>query len=111
MGHMAGDQCLRRVGDTLRSVYGRFGACYRIGGDEFCVILDRGDPEKLNRQFRAAIARLHEQDARMPDVALGYAHYHADTTHIQKVIEEADEMMYRDKAAQAAADRGKKGMN
>jgi diguanylate cyclase (GGDEF)-like protein len=46
-GHQAGDALLKRLGDELAaSVAGR-GSAYRIGGDEFCVVLanDGGVPE------------------------------------------------------------------
>lgn len=102
-GHTMGDVCLRRVGQLLRSVYGRYGSCFRIGGDEFCVLLeDRLDEvEALNRAFAQGVDALRQEDARMPDVAIGYAYYLSDTCHIQQVIEEADAMMYRNKAAAA----------
>lgn len=99
-GHYVGDICLRNVAAQLRKVYGKHGSCYRIGGDEFCVILNR-NPEQLNmlnRKFREAIEAVRTQDPRMPDVAIGYAHYSAGTSHIQDVIEEADAMMYQNKA-------------
>ncbi|MGN0994386.1 MAG: GGDEF domain-containing protein [Butyricicoccus sp.] len=98
-GHSAGDLCLKAVAEQLRNVYGKYGTCYRIGGDEFCVILDRkpDDLEELNGQFMAAVEQLREADARMPDLALGYAFFDPGRTHIQKVIEEADAMMYQNK--------------
>ena len=100
-GHAVGDLCLQQVGDRLRQAYGHSGACYRIGGDEFCVILDShlDELEAMNRRFQQSIEELQRQDSRMPDVAMGYAWYYADRNHIQKVIEEADAMMYRNKAA------------
>lgn len=47
-GHAAGDALLARVGVALRLVIGPRGESYRLGGDEFCVLLDgrfdRHDP-------------------------------------------------------------------
>lgn len=98
-GHLVGDDCLRAVARELRRVYGAYGLCYRIGGDEFCAILHTGpeNVEELNRQFDAAIRELQEQDSTMPKVSLGYACYDAAASHIQDVIEEADAMLYRNK--------------
>lgn len=98
-GHSVGDICLKKVADQLRSVYGKYGDCYRIGGDEFCVILNGeiDHLEKLNDQFRTAIQMLQKEDYRMPDVALGYAYYDAETSHIQNTVEKADAMMYQNK--------------
>jgi two-component system cell cycle response regulator len=39
-GHLAGDQLLVRVGDRLAESVGQHGRSYRLGGDEFCVLLD-----------------------------------------------------------------------
>jgi two-component system, cell cycle response regulator len=39
-GHAAGDALLTRLGSRLSSMTARHGRAYRIGGDEFCVLLD-----------------------------------------------------------------------
>jgi two-component system, cell cycle response regulator len=39
-GHPAGDALLTRLGQALHDAVGEDGAAYRIGGDEFCVLLD-----------------------------------------------------------------------
>ena len=38
-GHPAGDELLVRLGAALRDAVGDDGVAYRIGGDEFCVLL------------------------------------------------------------------------
>ncbi|HEY5814859.1 MAG TPA: GGDEF domain-containing protein [Solirubrobacterales bacterium] len=38
-GHPAGDELLTRMGAALRQALGKDGFAYRIGGDEFCVVL------------------------------------------------------------------------
>jgi two-component system cell cycle response regulator len=38
-GHPAGDELLARLGGALRHAVGEDGTAYRIGGDEFCVLL------------------------------------------------------------------------
>lgn len=98
-GHTAGDICLREVAKRLQSVYGRYGFCYRIGGDEFCVILNKNldNLQNLNRQFKDSVEYMCSNDKKMSDVALGYAYYDAEKNSIQKVIQEADDMMYKNK--------------
>ncbi len=39
-GHPAGDELLTRLGLALRSAVGKDGTAYRIGGDEFCLLLN-----------------------------------------------------------------------
>lgn len=98
-GHHVGDVCLKSVAKKLRKVYGKYGLCYRIGGDEFCVILNSNfdNVEQLNNKLINEIKLLQKEDERMPDVALGYSYYDESISHIQNVIEEADAMMYENK--------------
>ena len=101
LGHTAGDRCLITVASLIRSVYRKKCRCYRIGGDEFCVILNDGldRVEALNARFPGEIAELHAADARMPGVSLGYARYDGAGASVQRVIEQADAMLYRNKNA------------
>ena len=38
-GHQCGDWALAKISEAILNVYSKVGFCYRIGGDEFCVIL------------------------------------------------------------------------
>ena len=38
-GHPAGDELLIRLGSALQAAVGEDGTAYRIGGDEFCLLL------------------------------------------------------------------------
>ena len=98
-GHAAGDFYLKAVAKALRKVYGRFGACYRCGGDEFCVILDRdlARVEELNDRFRQTLQELRRTDQRMPEISIGYARYDTETQQLSDVVREADDMMYGQK--------------
>lgn len=51
-GHHAGDQVILLAAQCIHEVFGYSGDCYRIGGDEFCVIQTSSEdiPRKL-RQF------------------------------------------------------------
>lgn len=46
-GHQSGDWALSRIAELIFKVYSRVGYCYRIGGDEFCIILKPGMLKKL----------------------------------------------------------------
>jgi diguanylate cyclase (GGDEF)-like protein len=54
-GHLAGDDCLRQVGSTLRSEVRLAESCFRWGGDEFVVLVNGGD-----EVVRGAGARLED---------------------------------------------------
>ena len=74
-GHAYGDSCLKTIGELLRSVYGEYGDCYRIGGDEFCVLLRNNDTNatELNDKFAELLDNKRLEDVNLPTVAIGYA--------------------------------------
>ena len=59
-GHPAGDALLMRLAENLRATVAPFGTAYRLGGDEFCVLVDAGGP-KLEAIVAAASAALGEE--------------------------------------------------
>lgn len=97
-GHDSGDACLRFAASAIRSVYGRYGPCYRIGGDEFCVIVDRKvgscNISELNAKFAAHIA---EKSGLMHSIAIGSAVFEPGKTDIDEAVKRADEEMYSEK--------------
>lgn len=57
-GHLAGDQLLSRVAHQLTASVSSIGRAYRLGGDEFCVLLDTTqDPEQAIADAARAIAQ------------------------------------------------------
>jgi diguanylate cyclase (GGDEF)-like protein len=64
-GHPAGDLLLHRLGEALRRAVGGDGTAYRIGGDEFCVLLTCEESrveEAVRRAAEALTARAHGVD-------------------------------------------------
>jgi diguanylate cyclase (GGDEF)-like protein len=57
-GHPAGDALLVRLGGNLSACLELRGTAYRMGGDEFCVLIEPGDdaPEPLVRSAAAALS-------------------------------------------------------
>ncbi len=100
-GHLVGDYVLSMVGKLIRETYSKDGLSYRIGGDEFCVVLKKNFRfvEELNETFLKKIEDARKEDDRIMKVAIGYAHFDANKDNILDVIEEADKMMYLDKKA------------
>src|SRR5207248_622954 len=56
-GHVAGDTMLRHLGVRLREAVTGAGEAFRLGGDEFCVLLHR-DPRSAEPHIAAAVAAL-----------------------------------------------------
>jgi diguanylate cyclase (GGDEF)-like protein len=94
-GHAAGDEALKRVADALRATIRSGDNAFRIGGDEFAVIL----PEAEEHDARAAAQRIADelQLAASFGVAVCTAECEAGT-----LLREADDAMYRMKRRRRA---------
>ena len=60
-GHPAGDRLLNRFGSLLKEAIGSEGSAYRIGGDEFCLLLTC-DEERFDAVAKAAAEALTASD-------------------------------------------------
>ena len=98
-GHAVGDECLKDVAKILFAVYGKYGHCYRIGGDELCVILHKGTDKlaELNEKMQREAARLRPKYGNLFGVSLGYAFCDGKKTAFMDAMQKADEMMYENK--------------
>jgi diguanylate cyclase (GGDEF)-like protein len=101
-GHDNGDKYIKMVCDELISVFGNDGNCYRIGGDEFCVITDNTDCSDIENKlesFKKSVKKLDEQHFVVSvSVAVGYAVYNSkrDKT-LNDTLRFADAVMYENK--------------
>ena len=59
-GHPAGDALLARLAAKLADVVGAAGTCYRLGGDEFCVLARRAGRRAARRSLDATAVALSE---------------------------------------------------
>jgi len=59
-GHPAGDTLLARLGARLAAAFTESGSAYRLGGDEFCLIV-HGSPSELEEAIGQALAALTEE--------------------------------------------------
>ena len=67
-GHGVGDAVLAEVGSTIYAVFSKVGYCYRIGGDEFCVIAQISDmaAEAYLSAFFHTLEARREQNEHLP---------------------------------------------
>lgn len=94
-GHNFGDFVLSIIGKYIKEVYGRYGYCYRIGGDEFCVVLTKTDSYKeLNSLFVSKLAEMRESESRIPYVSIGCAKFDPSCQKYSEAIESADQDLY-----------------
>lgn len=99
--HREGDAALVLAARLLQDCFAPMGECYRIGGDEFCVV---GDLKKaaLEPECQEALRKsLYEANLSrsMPiSIAYGTAAYYNNGDNIEDVLDKADKEMYKRKA-------------
>jgi len=92
-GHLAGDEALKKLARALENNMQRNMYVYRVGGDEFTVLILKGkrSPEEIAVSVRKAL-----EDCGIP-CAVGFA-LCGPTCDFQLASAEADKAMYEDKA-------------
>jgi two-component system, cell cycle response regulator len=96
-GHAAGDSLLVRLGGALSAAIGARGRAYRLGGDEFCVLLD-GRVSRSDTVLAAAGSALTERGSAFTvDASVGIAVVPDDARTASAVLQLADQRMYADK--------------
>ncbi|MDD3313268.1 sensor domain-containing diguanylate cyclase [Pseudodesulfovibrio sp.] len=105
LGHKAGDALLMRAARRMNYVVAQHGATYRLGGDEFIVIL----PKAPDRGFVAGMAGQIVERLRAPYVidgqsvttgaSMGIAMFPRHGENMAELLEAADKAMYKVKGA------------
>ena len=101
-GHPEGDAVLRRAGQAIRDSLRGSDRVFRLGGEEFAVLLETTDErgvEELLERARESVRALGVQPR--PDLYLsasvGWAIYPDDADERGTLVERADEALYRAK--------------
>ncbi|HEV2974004.1 MAG TPA: diguanylate cyclase [Solirubrobacteraceae bacterium] len=96
-GHGAGDALLVRLGRSLASAVAGTGDAYRLGGDEFCVVLT-GRVKRTDSLMRRALGALVERSSGFSVTAsCGVVVLHEEADSVSDALSLADERMYADK--------------
>ena len=101
LGHKAGDTLLLRAARRMNYVVGQAGTTYRLGGDEFIVVLQRA----ADRGFIAGMAGQIVERLRSHYVidgqrvatgaSMGIATFPSDGSDMEALLEAADKAMYK----------------
>lgn len=95
-GHVKGDSCLSIIAACIKKAHAKYGYCYRIGGDEFCVLLKNSrNEEACSVQFESFIKKKRNKYTYLPSVSYGSALLL--TGDIVSVKDLADQNMYLNK--------------
>ncbi|HYH89930.1 MAG TPA: diguanylate cyclase [Solirubrobacteraceae bacterium] len=96
-GHPAGDSLLARLGGALHDGVESHGSAYRMGGDEFCVLIDRDLVEMAAVLAVAATALSEHGDGFSVSCSYGRVMLPAEARDAERALHLADERMYQQK--------------
>ncbi|MCF6096345.1 diguanylate cyclase [Thermovorax subterraneus] len=111
MGYVEGDRLLIRLAVILSKSIGPSGVLARIGGDEFAILLPNtnyNEADKILKRIRDNINKYNQNEAAdgiILSVSLGFATADNEKADLEKVLSQADEMMYRYKLLNSSSIR------
>jgi two-component system, cell cycle response regulator len=105
-GHGAGDALLVRLAGALAVAVAGEGAAYRLGGDEFCVLLDHDAGRENAAVLRAAAALGEVGEGFAIGSSYGLVRLPDEAGSASVALQLADERMYDDKGSRRGTPRG-----
>jgi diguanylate cyclase (GGDEF)-like protein len=105
-GHAAGDECLLRIGRLLQTELRPHDQAFRIGGDEFAILLpntDRDGAEEVRARLIEWLERSSRSSVLRLQASFGIAVRTDDSVTADALLGSADQAMYRAKHARKLA--------
>ncbi len=100
-GHCVGDHYIVTTGKIIKKAFEKIGKCYRIGGDEFAVIIkdkSLGDCQNAIQELKNLISKENEIADLDYSLAYGYAVFETGKySSLKELIDRADKNMYENK--------------
>lgn len=96
-GHSEGDKMITDAADCICLAFDTIGTCYRIGGDEFCILIPESTKAEILRALENVKNFIEEKNRNreLPlSVAFGYAMREGISESVEELFNRGDEMMY-----------------
>lgn len=100
-GHSEGDKIITDAAMCIRQAFNGIGTGYRIGGDEFCILIPNCDKSKILKALEktnSLIAEKNKNRAMPISIAFGYAIRYGLDESVESLFNRSDEMMYDTKS-------------
>ena len=108
-GHQQGNQAIKNLCRVICDVF-KHSPVFRVGGDEFVIILENSDLQNiqsLEEEFNSRLEAFSKDESLEPwenvSAAIGYAIYEANDSSVADVFRRADIKMYERKSQMKAS--------
>lgn len=105
-GHAVGDSCLIAVSDALQETLPQNSFCYRIGGEEFVVLLSDCDlisatelAEKIRNTIEVLVVTTEDGNKIRCTVSIGVSYNETNREILKQILKQADLALYKAKNA------------
>jgi diguanylate cyclase (GGDEF)-like protein len=103
-GHSAGDQYIKSCASIIYDIFKGIGKCYRVGGDEFVVIIQKSSEIDMTHYLAMLESSVDDANRQTQNknlkmqIAYGYAVYDSvSDKNLEDTYNRADKIMYKDK--------------
>jgi diguanylate cyclase (GGDEF)-like protein len=102
LGHAYGDQYITDSATILKKIFSKYGKLYRIGGDEFCIIISNKRKCNIDKLMAELTDEQKIYNSHSPvihlQIACGYSEFNEETdSTMEDIRNRADELMYKNK--------------
>lgn len=101
-GHESGDMLILNAANCIKESISPYGTCYRIGGDEFAVIIQNAKEstfQNILAKLKDTVAAYNRSNTLHIEIPIGYTHYSPDIDKsLYGTFTRADYLMYEEKA-------------
>lgn len=93
-GHSYGDQIISKTGEILQTSFQNLGKCFRIGGDEFCVLAEDVERADFETGIRFMEKRTSELKTDIDGYGISFGVAEGISRDIEDIFHIADNLMY-----------------
>ncbi len=98
LGHNTGDEAIKNVASIIKETFSEKENCYRIGGDEFCIISIRNDQSEFETLYQEFLDKVAERSKKLDyPFSVASAYYVVQDESIGDAMRIVDNMMYENK--------------
>lgn len=98
LGHSTGDEAIKNVASIMKEAFSDKEKCYRIGGDEFCVISIGNEQSEFESMYQKFVDQVTVKNKNVDyPFSVASAYYIVKNESIDDAMQIVDNMMYENK--------------